>query len=735
MSNHWVNRWVAVSAFVALVIALAPAPSALAGGNAAAAKSRVTQAKSNLDDGRIDMADDALNQAEKFLDGLSDDEKAPIQKDIKELRGKLETTRKAQESERVERNVNRILDFADQESVPGNAQRMIESAIRSFEGDDGKKNLTDEARKRLQTRLDAMQKKYGMTTTKKPDTTAGNNTPEVKKPDNKPTDNTVKPTGQLDEEGQRLLSSINRTINYAEQESSPTSAESFLNQARTQLAKEDTKAKLGAETIQKLQERIDADSKKFNATKMAAEAKQLVEYMESQLRNAEESIPSDPKFTQTRLNDVGEHLQSAEYKAKIDAATLKRLEDKRLAIAAKLGGANTAMALDKAAGPMKELEEKVATDPYNGVPEGQTYKVVGEMTSLRQRVEYQLSLIPKDNADRKAYEARLAAVAKKIEGYDSAWSDARVEDAIVNSWKFSKQNFAGWEQEQFEGSKRPFAPIEMQKTVQAIRQTNYFLKEKDTTEARQKHGNLPKVAATLADAEKTLADASAKLDAAFNKWLDDAEKQKRPQGETRFEINSASMMAHNAEDWFAGTKYKEANVARAQKLDERWKAEIAAIEKQHADALAKLTADASAAWPKIDGALRADDSFNPADANSAKGKTIRLKGCRNRSGWDFDGRYDFVMWLNGVPVAGNYEPKVSKAFNDVSGQIGDSVNDHIDWDVIAVVEGPGTVNQRFNTEVKAANGDVLGKIESYRPVDCVRVKVIAVHAGPVAVGP
>ena len=64
---------------------------------------------------------------------------------------------------------------------------------------------------------------------------------------------------------------------------------------------------------------------------------------------------------------------------------------------------------------------------------------------------------------------RPAAVAKKIEGYDSAWSDARVEDAIANGWKFSKQNFAGWEDEKFEGSKRPFAPMEMNKTVQAIR--------------------------------------------------------------------------------------------------------------------------------------------------------------------------------------------------------------------------------------------------------------------------
>src|SRR3954469_5949528 len=111
----------------AAITALSFSPTVTFAGSVSAAKSRVSQAKSNLDDGRTDQAEDALNQADKFLDGLSDDEKAPIQKEIKELRTKLETVTKARESERVEKNVNRILDYADQESVPGSAQRMIES--------------------------------------------------------------------------------------------------------------------------------------------------------------------------------------------------------------------------------------------------------------------------------------------------------------------------------------------------------------------------------------------------------------------------------------------------------------------------------------------------------------------------------------------------------------------------------------------------------------------------------
>ena len=114
---------------------------------------------------------------------------------------------------------------------------------------------------------------------------------------------------------------------------------------------------------------------------------------------------------------------------------------------------------------------------------------------------------------------------------------------------------------------------------------------------------------------------------------------------------------------------------------------------------------------------------------------MRFKAVRNRTGWDFDGQYDLVIWVDGKPLAGNYAPKVRQAFNAASEQIGDIVEDHQDWDVVAVIDGTGTVNQRYTTEVKAADMTVLGKIEGTRPVECVLVKVIAVHAGPVAVGP
>src|SRR5207237_4581940 len=91
----------------------------------------------------------------------------------------------------------------------------------------------------------------------------------------------VTASSKLDEEGQRMLASINRTINYAEQEDNPHNGENMLDNARTQLAKDEVKSKLGAATIKQLQDRIDADAAKFAAMNNSAEAKRLVEYMES----------------------------------------------------------------------------------------------------------------------------------------------------------------------------------------------------------------------------------------------------------------------------------------------------------------------------------------------------------------------------------------------------------------------------------------------------------------------
>ena len=62
------------------------------------------------------------------------------------------------------------------------------------------------------------------------------------------------------------------------------------------------------------------------------------------------------------------------------------------------------------------------------------------------------------------------------------------------------------------------------------------------------------------------------------------------------------------------------------------------------------------------------------------------------------------------------------------------VNDRIPWDVIAVVEGPDKIGIRTRVTLKdRSSGATLGELEEWPPIDCVRVRIIGLHAGPVVV--
>src|SRR5258706_15999935 len=157
---------------------------------------------------------------------------------------------------------------------------------------------------------------------------------------------------------------------------------------------------------------------------------------------------------------------------------------------------------------------------------------------------------------------------------------------------------------------------------------------------------------------------------------------------------------HQAKEWFAGTKYQEANVARAKALDDKWNAEVARLEKERLETLKTMTAAATAAWPAIAAGLAADSSFNPREVEQWKGKIVRIRGYYNRRSWDFDGHYEFAADVKGVAGGGGFAPHVMKAYQEVQEKSQWGVDDHSDWDVIAVVGGPGTIRRRGFTAGK-----------------------------------
>jgi hypothetical protein len=193
-----------------------------------------------------------------------------------------------------------------------------------------------------------------------------------------------------------------------------------------------------------------------------------------------------------------------------------------------------------------------------------------------------------------------------------------------------------------------------------------------------------------------------------------------------------SQLALGASAALEGTPLREPIVARARKLDERWTAEVAQVMKARQELYSSLSAEAELKWPR----LRETFESYPVDPGYIQpGMLLRIDRIQNRAGWDFGGRtFNFAARVNGVVVAGSYAPHVLAALEHAWYQLRLEVNDRIPWDLLAIVEGPDTIGVRTNVKLRdASSGHEIGSFEDWTPTECMRVRIIGLHAGPIAV--
>jgi hypothetical protein len=300
---------------------------------------------------------------------------------------------------------------------------------------------------------------------------------------------------------------------------------------------------------------------------------------------------------------------------------------------------------------------------------------------------------------------------------------------VDEAWRIEREAIAGWEDEQHPAGAKA---LEMPKSALALRRLTQFLADNELARIRDAHRTDGDLQSPFAEAERIRHAAAAKLDAAYQATLMALESGPRPAN--RVDLEEPARLAASARSALEGTQFAEPNAARASALYERWQAEIAADRAAREAKYQELSTVANAAWPAIASAIKADEGFDPTDSGS-RGKTVRFNGIRNRIGWDFSGRYDFAMWVGDVPVVGNYDERVTAAVIDACERAGLPLDDHTDWDVVFTVGGRGKIKQRFRVTVRDRNQREIGTIEEWRPVDCVMCEVVALRAGPVAVGP
>jgi hypothetical protein len=472
----------------------------------------------------------------------------------------------------------------------------------------------------------------------------------------------------------------------------------------------------------------------------AAKSQKLVERISRDIDSAADQANSTPDGAMRALKDINEKLASDDAKKYVDPETMKKLQS-RVAGLQQMAVKGVKKRVTGNAQPLiEELEKQLADNPFKDKQSNEAYSLSQSLNSAISRIRGIYEPLPKDDPDVKAVMAKLDGFARKIEAYGADSDKAAVVAQLADYWTNTKNYFDGWEAETAgpnwerytkEGS-QGMSDLLMPKTVEAINRTKYWFDNEHVKKAQSTYPDDAKIKATVGEAQKVLDTALAKMNDNFNKLLEEAEKLPTPRKDD-LSFNKPDSMAYDAKRWFAGSKYEAPNVERANKLQEKWKGATTANEKAKEEAFKELVKQADAAWPGIRSGIQAESGFNPAEADKWKGKTIELKGVRNRAGWDYTG-YDFSMAINGIPVAGNYAENVNEAFKAVFEKTSSGPDDHTDWDVIAVVEGPGKISERTSADVREGS-TTIGKIEGKRSVDCVVIKIVGLHAGPIAIGP
>lgn len=272
----------------------------------------------------------------------------------------------------------------------------------------------------------------------------------------------------------------------------------------------------------------------------------------------------------------------------------------------------------------------------------------------------------------------------------------------------------------------------MPKTRTVIRRVyNYLHNDAWVQRTRDENPGDAVIAGIDSEASKLLDGAGAKMVAAYSLVLDAGEKMDTPVSD-QWLRNKPEYLISSAECTFEHTQWCESVVARIRALDQRWKDELAGVHRSREDLGEKLALEAVQKWPAIVASLPVVSSFDPGSAKA--GETVHLTGVYNRAGWDFDGgQYGFSMRFNGVPLGGIYEPYIDKALDHAAYELKLRIDDHKEWDVVGVVLGPGSIKERTKRTIRM--GMDYTEVEEWLPIECLRLRIIALRAGPVVVGP
>lgn len=462
--------------------------------------------------------------------------------------------------------------------------------------------------------------------------------------------------------------------------------------------------------------------------------RRVTEELGRHLRGAESDIETMRWYDVDKaLAYVTKRLGEPDVVEAVSAEQVSGYHAKMAEIRTKLAATKKADALDRVRELIIDLEQGVETNPFIDLDQMGVYRKHHELEYLRKRVLGGLDRADPQDPDIAAIVQRANATTAKLDKYLVDWSKAKLDASVSNSWAEIEKDIAGWDTEQHVApSATSLDEPQLPQTRRALQRTQWLLDSQETKNIRASHPGDATIQGPFEHAERIRAEAARKLAAAYSEVLERAEKLETPLN--RFDQDRPRQLTYSVENALQGTDFKDALVARATRLDAKWQAEVAAIMAARQALYDRLAAEAESNWPNMRDACNAV-TFDPKTAQV--GQTVRIDNVYNRCGWDYGSRkYSFAMRWDDYLVGGFYEDHVFAALEHAWYQLKLDVGDRIRWDVIAVIEGPDKIGVRTQVTLRdKLTGEKLGTLEEWPLHDCIRIRIIGLHAGPVAVTP
>jgi hypothetical protein len=676
-----------------------------------AAKSRVMQAQTLIESRRYDEVEAVIDTGMSFLVGLPEEETAVVAAELAGLRAAAAEAAVGEQAGQQVRAAERELRYARENLDAGNVMPAgIEDQLRKAE--QYLAGVPERYTAELIGQLAGLRARL-----------AGAAPPPAAAPGAAP-----QPQPPANEDEARVLSRARSAI---------LGCRSAVESGRTEGVAEEltsiagTLSGFSGERAAALRAEIDEIRTAALSAESAEDIRRVTGELDRHYSRAESAQAWEAEAAERSLRHLTERLRDGDVRRALPPDTLRRYEDRLVSARAGLVQVLKDDALERALPLLAQIEDRLATDPYDGLTQDEGFAVTSDLANLKERVLRSLDRAAADDPDVVAIHDRLRAADERIEAASAALAIRRLEANVADRWRMTESEFAGWRDETYDGPARAGDVPNLPLTRLAIMRVGYLLRDPETQQTRTDHAGNPAIQAVFQAVDETFEAAGAKLRAAYDRVIDHADAEPSPAVEA--DVSRLSHLATAAETSFEHTPHRAPVLARISEVEERWQAEYAALLRARQELYDRLAVEADAAWPGIVAATGAIDGFDPADPADV-GATVLLTGVRNRSGWDFTGA-DFSMRLNGMPVGGSYESYVLKALEHAWYELKLDVNDRITWDVVGVVTGPAKLGQRTNRTLRDQDGREIGKIEEWPLVDSVHLRIVALHAGPVAVGP